>query len=114
MPTMRGSTSVAANATNANVLDGADYQFIPFDAIVDVYAAQSATGLELGVKATAESLAASVVPNIVQATGRVQEDSDSIVEEEPIPAGKQLKLEARNTTAGALTLFWMVKIRRIG
>ena len=113
MPTMKGSTSIAANATNTNVLDGQDFQWLPFNALVSLAAAQSATGLELDFKATAEAIAATITPNIVAATGRVQQDTDTIFKNEPIPAGKQLKLTVRNTTAGALTLHWNVELDAI-
>ena len=112
MPVMKGSTAVAANATNQNALDEYDFEFMPYDGLVSVVVAQSATGLEVDVKATSESLAAAVVPNIVAATGRVQTDTDTILNNEPVPKGKRLKLLIRNTTAGSLTLHWVVNVDR--
>lgn len=114
MPTMKSSTSIPANATVTNVLDGQDYQLLPFDALGDLYVSQSATGLELEFKLTATSLASGITPNIAAAAGRVQQDTDAIFRGEPMPAGKQLKLTFRNTTAGALTANWWVELTQVG
>jgi len=112
MPSMKGVRSIAANATNANVLENEDMEFVPYDALVSVAVAQSATGLELDFKQGTDSLASGISPNIVSATGRVEDDTDTILRNEPVPAGKRLKLPVRNTTAGALSIFYTVNIDR--
>lgn len=110
MPTMRGETSIGASSTNENVLQGSDFEFLNQLSVVDVVMSQSAIGLQIDVKADSDSLAASVVPNIEAAAGRLIEDQDGVVRRQLLRAGSRLKIRARNTTGGALDLNWMVNI----
>lgn len=104
MPIINRSTSIAANATNANIFAGSAFEYLPGNA-----------ALQFG---------------IVQATGNVgdllvtvQSGSDILQEEAPVPVfagmprrdvdfiltdvalgGERLLLRVRNTTAGAIVL----------
>lgn len=104
--TMQGTTSVAANATNANVLTGQKYERPPFDAYGALYMTGSATGLfaELNVNsmAVSDEIALSaqnrvpLVPDDLQIGGW------------EAPGTGLIQLRVRNSTGGALTAFWKV------
>lgn len=111
MPTMRGNTSIAANGSNDNVLDGEDYEFIQGPAIISCLLAQSALGLEVDVKINTEDIASAITPSVAVAANRLIED-DRVIDKQVI-AGGRLKIPARNTTAGALTLHWLVEVEPV-
>ncbi len=114
MPTMRGSTSIAASTTVENVLTGLDHEFLSKNALVTLTLAQSATGLVIDFKTNAEDLLASAVPNIAAAAGRCIIPDDTLLAQEPVRQGRRLKLRVVNTTAGALTLNYIVEVDYIG
>lgn len=112
MATMRGNTSIAASASNDNVLDGEDYEFIQGPAIISVLLAQSAIGLEVDVKINTEDLVSAATPNVAVAANRLVEDGDRVIDKQVISGGR-LKIPVRNTTAGALSLHWLVEVEPV-
>lgn len=105
MPTMQGSVSVAANATSANVLSGALYEFVPAGANVTLSVAGSATGLNVSFIVG--------VPLIDDQAMNLQNRfpliPDDVIHAGRVPGGRMV-LRFRNTTAGALTAFWRVDL----
>lgn len=110
MPTMRGSLSVAATTIVENVLAGLDHEFLERNALVTLTLGQSAAGIICDFKTNAEDLLASAVPNVVAAAGRCIIPDDTLLAQEPVRAGRRLKLRANNGTGGALTLSYIVEI----
>jgi hypothetical protein len=110
MPTMKGNSSIAASTTTLTLLTGQDYEFLPADAMVSLWASQSATGLSVTLKGNAESLLSSAPPNIASAAGIVSLQQDGLVSQEMLPKGTKLQLGGVNTTGGALTLNWIVDV----
>lgn len=107
MPLISGSVSVAANTRSANLIVGNQFEFLPQRAVVSVYMSGSAAGLEGTVLLGGTTLAhgATVAP-----TNRTPlREEDGFVQSGG-RAGSRLFLEALNTTAGALTINWLVDI----
>lgn len=107
MPTMQGSTSVAANAVSVNQLAGLLYEFLGQNAAVVVSVAGSATGLNTTFLAGGVAL---VNDQAINLQNRFPIIPDDILTQEMIPGGARLILTFRNTTAGALTAFWRVDV----
>lgn len=105
MPVIQGSVSIAANSVNDNVLAGSQWEFMPFHGKVDFGLSGSAAGLSLDVFSGTDMLAESMAP---AATNRTPINPDDFTLTDVAAAGERLKIRARNTTAGALTLYWSV------
>lgn len=105
MPVIQGSVSIAANAVNDNVLSGSQFEFLPYNAKVDFGLVGSATGLVLDVFSGQDTLAEAYQPNT---QNRVPINPDDFTLTDVAAAGERIKVRARNTTAGALTLFYSV------
>lgn len=112
MPTMKGQNTLAAAPTE-NVLTGQDFEFLPYDALVSLYASVSAVTASIGFKAdNAALLSDGSIPNVAAAAGIVRKPEDLIVDQEYVPANARLKLRAVGTAAGE-TLNWLVVVERI-
>lgn len=100
------STSIAANATNENVLSG-DLMEIPEEPMVyEMAFNQSATGLIIDVYIGPVTVAASMIPLIKTTTPIYPED---FVLQAGILGGQRCKVRVRNTTGGALTLLSSIR-----
>ena len=111
MPVIQGSVSVAANATNDNVLSGSQFEYLPYNARISFGMCGSATGLQADVYSGQDIVAESFNVNT---QNRFPVVPDDFVLQDIAAAGDRLKLRARNTTAGALTLFYSVNILPLG
>jgi len=112
MPAMKGVQTLAAAAVE-NVLTGLDYEFLPWDAWVSLYASVSAVTGTIGFKADSVAIVADgSIPNVASAAGVVQQDRDLIFKDQVVPANTRLKLRAVGTAA-AETLNWWVVIEQI-
>lgn len=108
MPTIRGVTNLAAGGLNNNVLAGSVYEYLPWNAQVEFGLVGNAAG----------------DPRVTVLSG-----SDTILEESPVSranrspiypddfdlvdvaaAGERLVIRYRNTGAGAVDLFWTVRL----
>lgn len=107
MPVIQSSVSVAANAVNDNVLAGSQFEFLPYDAAIAFGLIASATGLVLDVYSGQDALAEAMAP---PTQNRFPINPDDFTLRDVAAAGERLKVRARNTTAGALTLFFSVII----
>jgi len=106
-----GVTSIAANATNKNVLSGETYERIPFDAMVYVGLTQSATGLLVNYLIGGMGVGVNLAPSLANRTP--QFPNDYPIRGQEAPDGAQQILSAQNTTAGALSLFWTVEYEEL-
>ena len=113
MAISRRQTAVGVSAQGVQALVGDDVEFLTEASSVTVLLGQSATGLEVTVKADTRTLADSINPNIVVAAGRLVNPEDLVVDQEFLPAGTRLKIIADNTTAGALTLSHLVVVEEV-
>jgi len=104
MPIISGAVAIGAGVTNANIIGGSPWEFLPFDAHVEI-ALSVPTGSANGdIVADAYSgsdfLGVGVgVPNV----GAIQQDQHMYFEDDAL-AGERLVIKCRNTTAGAITV----------
>lgn len=108
MPTIQGATSVAANSTNNNLVAGSAYEYVPFDCRVDIAIVGDAGGNILSTVQSGSDVLLEESP--VSRAARVPVWPDDFSLSDVAAAGDRLKLAARNVSAGALTVFWAVRI----
>lgn len=111
MPTIQGSVSVAANAVNDNVITGSQWEYLPYNAAVEFGLVGSAPGLLLDVFSGQDNLAEGFAPST---QNRFPVYPDDFTLTDVAAAGERLKVRARNTTGGALTVFWSIRISPVG
>jgi hypothetical protein len=98
--------TVAAGAT-VNIMTGQQYEFLPFDANVQIGLAGSATGLVATVFAG---------PDLIQQEGPVlvlttfPSIQDQLYIDELIAGGTRVSINVRNTTGGVLTVRAVIRI----
>lgn len=110
MPLIQASVSVAANSVNDNVITGSQFEFLPYDAQLNFGLIASATGLVLDVYSGQDTLAEGMNPST---QNRFPIFPDDFNLTDVAAAGERLKIRARNTTGGALTLFYAVQVNPI-
>lgn len=108
MPLINGATSVAANATNANVLSGSAYEFLPFNSLLEIGLCSNAAGdHQVTVLSGSDTI---LEESGVSRQNRVPVYPDDYPIRDVALAGERLTIRARNTTGVAATLFWTVRI----
>lgn len=107
MPVIQGSVSVAANAVNDNVLQGSQFEYLPYNAKIDFGLVGSATGLQCDVFSGQDIIAESFAP---PTQNRFPINPDDFTLTDVAAGGERLKVRVRNTTGGALTIFWSIVI----
>ena len=100
-------TSIAANATVANVLTGSVFEFIPFNALLQIGLVAAATGLQITVSSGSDILMQESPVSIQNRFPLFQEDFPL---EDVAAQGERLTIRARNTTGAAIILFTTVRI----
>ncbi len=109
MLTFRQNFTIAAGATNNNVVAGDLMQFLPFDAHLKFWQTQSAAGLETRITVATMVVGGSgqpIRPNI-NAAGDIVTLDDSIAESVGSQT-QQVIFTVSNPTAGVLTTTVMV------
>jgi hypothetical protein len=99
--------SVAANAVNDNVITGSQFEYLPYNAKVDFGLVGSATGLLIDAYSGQDIVAESFAP---PTTNRFPVNPDDFTLTDVAAAGERIKIRVRNTTGGALTVFWSIVI----
>jgi len=111
MPIMTDVRSVAANSTVANVLSGKSNEFLSEDSQVQIGVAGSVVGLFysviIGNRNVVEDQEASSI-------NRMPQIPQDVVVDEVGLAGERLVVKLRNSTAGAITGFTMVRTTPLG
>lgn len=110
MPLIQGSVSVAANSVNDNVLQGSQYEYLPYNAALNFGLVASATGLVLDVYSGQDTLSEGMAPSI---QNRFPIFPDDFNLTDVAAGGERIKVRVRNTTGGALTLFYSVQINPV-
>lgn len=110
MPIIQDTVSVGANATNNNLLSGSVFEYLPFNAMV-----------EIGVVIPTGSTPGDIVAEILSGSdvlaqewkpsnnGTIDTDRDLYLEDFAL-AGDRLVLKCRNTTAGAIDVTYLVRL----
>lgn len=110
MPLIQGSVSVAAGATNDNVIAGSQFEFLPYNAFLEFGLNGSAAGLLADVYSGQDVLGEGLA---LTAQNRIPVYPDDFNLNDVAAAGERIKLRVRNPTGGALTVQYAVKITRV-
>jgi len=101
--------SVAANATSAEQVQTSTYQFVPFDGIAYLSARSSATGINVQLAAAGQTLCNDQPTPFTGTAGAI-----SVIDHEmvsfPVAEGDRIELRFRNSTAGALTVDYVLAL----
>lgn len=98
---MEIETSVAANSTEDNVLNGQRFERAPFDGFMKIYSTGSAAGLREEINVGGRSISPRMIVNAQNRSPVVPDDLR--IDEVPVYTGELIQISATNTTAGALT-----------
>lgn len=110
MPVIQGSASVAASSVNDNVLADSQFEFLPYDAMVEFGLNGDANGGDLRVDCySGQDVLMENASMSVQ--NRVPVYPDDYQLTDVAAAGERLKVRVRNTNAGAArSIFFAVRI----
>lgn len=106
MYSIQKSVSIAANATNNNILSGEIFEFVPEELDLEVLLTQSATGLKVDIYADSDAVGTNIEPNIRTSNPVTPDDT---VARFGVEAKTRLSIKVTNTTGGALTLYYIVR-----
>ena len=107
MPVIQKEISIAASATNDNLLSGSAFEFLRGNAIVSLGLTGSATGLVASVQSGAD-IVLEESPILVKTT--MPTIPDDMYYNDVGVMGDRLVVRVRNTTAGALTVRLVAQI----
>ncbi len=107
MPQITDRRSIAANTSVQNVLTGSQFEFLPFDAVVEFGMVASAVGLNASVTSGTDILQQD---QEVSSANRFPVYPDDFTLNDVAAAGERLVVGYRNTTAGAITIITAVKV----
>lgn len=113
MPVIQGSTSVALSAVNDNVLTGSQFEYLPFNAMLQFGLNGDANGADMRVDVYSgqDILMENSPLNTRNAFPILPDD---FILDDVAAAGERLKIRVRNTSAAAArTIFWSVRITPI-
>jgi len=112
MPSMSGAdAALGANTTSANVLAGANLEYVPYRARVSFFCAKSAAGVRATFLAGQDvAIDDQEIPFIGAA---FINQSDNLMDSFDVLPGTKLQLRFRNTTGGALGYVYQVVITPI-
>jgi len=103
MPLIQQSISIPASGVNDNLIQGSQFEFLPYDAALRFALNGSAIGLIADVYSGQDVLAEQMSVN---ALNRVPINPDDFLLTDVAAGGERIKIRVRNTTAGALTVFY--------
>jgi hypothetical protein len=105
---IQGVNSIAAGASNNNVLSGSVFEFIKVPSMVRFYAVGDAAGeLRVTIQSGTDVL---LEESPISRQARFPVVPDDLTAEDAAMPGDRLKLAVRNTGAGANNLFWAVDV----
>lgn len=110
MPLIQGSASIAASSVNDNVLTGSQFEYLPFNALIEFGLNGDANGADLRVDVFSGSdILMENSPMNVRAV--IPTYPDDFILNDIALAGERLKVRARNTSAaGARTIYFSIRI----
>jgi hypothetical protein len=104
---IQGTLAIAAGATLENAFAGSQYEYLPFNANLDLAVNGSAAGLLADVYTGSDVLAERMAVN---AANRFPVFPDDFPLSDTALGGERVKLRIINPTGGALTAFWALRI----
>lgn len=109
MPSFPFTQSVAAGATYLP-LDGWQYEYLPFPAMVEILLNATAAGVVATVTSGADTLMEESPVQAGGTAGVIPSPLNTPAMQDAAAAGDRLKIRARNTTAGAITVNGIINI----
>jgi len=110
MPEMRGTISLATLLSNANIFSGQVYEYIPYNALIELAVVQSATGLIMSVACDTDIVVQDIGQTNIAIKATPPVYPDDFMPGFACMAGSRLFLAIRNPTAGTLTGFYSCRI----
>jgi hypothetical protein len=107
MFTIQKNASIVTVSTTANVLSGEQFEFLPYDAHVEVLGSIAATGMTWSMYANNELLFSGLVPNIKAGNNPVY--PDDLLLSFDAAAGTRLVLSMTNASAGTIVNAYIVR-----
>lgn len=95
------AVSTAANTKSGSLVSGT-YEFMPFDAELQVIARGSATGMNVQLVSNGQNLVSDMAVPFTGTAGALSMN-DHVIASFPIAQGSRTEFYLRNTSAGALT-----------
>lgn len=111
MPVVQNTASIAANASLENVMAGSQFEFLPYNAFLEFGLQGSAAGLVCDVYSGQDVLAEGMA---IPLQNRYPIYPDDFNLNDIAAGSERIKVRIRNTTAGALSAFWTVRITPAG
>lgn len=107
MPVIQNQVVVNANTTNDNVIQGSQFEFLPYDAFLEFGLNGSAAGLVADIYSGQDTIAENMAVNT---QNRYPIFPDDYPLNDVAAAGERIKVRVRNTTGGNLTVFYSVRV----
>jgi len=110
MPSIQSSVSIALSSVNDNVLEGSQYEFLPFNAFLEFGLNGDANGgdLRIDVYSGSDVLAENLIPSTQNRTPVYPDDFPLT---DVAAAGERIKIRVRNVSAAAArVLFFNLRI----
>jgi hypothetical protein len=110
MPMIQSSASVALSSVNDNVLAGSQFEFLPYNALLEFGLNGDANGadLRIDIYSGQDVVVEQLTPSI---QNRVPVYPDDYIGSDIAAAGERIKIRVRNTSAAAArTIFFAVRI----
>jgi hypothetical protein len=107
MPLIQNQLAIAAGAVADNVLQGSQFEFLPYNSSIRFALNGSAAGLVADVYSGQDVLSEQMAIN---ALNRVPINPDDFLLADVAGQGERIKVRVRNPTGGSLTVFYAVMI----
>jgi hypothetical protein len=105
MPILQRTDSIPANGFNANIWSGTQFEFAPYNALLELSVMGSATGLQFTFATGADTLSIDQAVQVVRAANEYGKYPDDYVVKDIVGGGERIIEALRNTTGGALSHF---------
>ncbi len=113
MPLLQRTDALVLNSFNANVWTGTQFEFAPYDALLELGVLGSATGLQFTFATGADVLAIDQAVSVVTAANTYPIYPDQYVVNDVVGVGERIVEAIRNTTGGTLSHFSSIKLTPI-
>jgi len=110
MPNLQRTDSIAANGFNSNVWTGSQYEFAPYNALIEFSVLGSATGLQVTLATGSDTLCIDQAVSLVPAANSYGRYPDDFIWNDVVGQGQRIIQAMRNTTAGALSHFSTIRL----
>lgn len=110
MPFLQRTDVIAGNAFNANVWTGTQFEFAPYNSLLELGVMGSATGLQVTFATGADVLSIDQAVTVVRAANQYPIYPDDFTINDVVGEGERIVQALRNTTAGALSQFSGIKL----